>query len=46
MTETITIRDTVDGTVEECDIIETYSHSGVEFAKVVGDTISGFVELP
>jgi hypothetical protein len=41
MVETITV---TDGTTEEqCEIIETVTHRGDEFAKVEGDELSGFV---
>lgn len=42
--ETLTVTD--GETTENCTVLETYSHYGVEIAEVEGETISGFVEVP
>jgi len=40
-----TVEVTDGGTVEECDVQETWTYYGDTVAKVEGDTISGFVGL-
>jgi hypothetical protein len=43
MVETIPVTDGT--TTEHCEITETYTHRGDEFAKVEGNELSGFVEV-
>jgi hypothetical protein len=42
--DTITV--TNGDTTEECSVLDTYTYYGTEVAKVEGDTLSGFVEVP
>lgn len=39
--ENLTVTD--GGTVEDCEVVNEYSHYGHEIAEVRGETISGFV---
>jgi hypothetical protein len=41
---TLTVTD--GDTTEDCTVLETWTHYGTEVAKVQGDTLSGFVEVP
>lgn len=42
--DTLTVTD--GDTTEECTVLETWTHYGNEIAKVQGDALSGFVEVP
>ena len=42
--DTLTVTDGV--RTEQCTVVDQYEHRGDTFAKVEGDTLNGFVEVP